>query len=50
MDSTFGAMIAAATPCASRAATRKPACGARAHSAEATVNPKSPAQNIRLRP
>jgi hypothetical protein len=37
-------------PCARRAAIRKPASGAAAHSAEATVNTAIPAQNIFLRP
>jgi len=50
MDRTFGAMIAAPTPCARRAATRKPASGAAAHNADVTVNVAIPTQNSRLRP
>jgi hypothetical protein len=50
MDRTFGAMMAAAKPWASRAATRKPASGAAAHSADVIVNSPSPTQNISRRP
>jgi hypothetical protein len=50
MDRTFGAMIAVPMPWASLAATRKPASGAAAHSAEVTVNVAIPTQNNRLRP
>ncbi len=50
MDSTFGAMMPAPMPWASLAATRNPASGAAAHSAEVTVKAASPMQNALLRP
>ena len=43
-------MMAAPTPWARRAATRKPALGAAAHRADVTVKVAIPTQNSFLRP
>lgn len=46
----IGMMNAAPMPCAVRAAIKAPIVGATAHTADATVNTKSPVMNTRLRP
>jgi len=46
----MGMMNAAPAPCTVRAATRAPIVGETAHTADAAVNTKSPATNMRRRP
>ncbi len=46
----WGMITAAAAPCTTRNAIRSPAVGAAAQAADATMKPKTPITNSRLRP